>query len=753
MILKSTRRKSVASVPSGYSGQEQKFAQSVSEELDTLSGRRGNIIDRAVTFRDLLDTGVLKMAGGLATQGKVNVINPNDDGDDGTSGPTQLPTQPSGLTATGGFGIVFLNWSLPPYRGHDYIEIFRFASNNVTAALAAGSYVRYYGDAYFYTDTNVTSSQTWYYWVRAVNIDGVVGPMNSSTGTSATTAIDYVFIAGLIDQSLSVAGRSLGLHDTITAVENDITTVNTTVSGLSSTVTTLNTTVSGNSTSIQTNATSINGIEGKYSVKIDNNGHVSGFGLISTANDGTTVSSFIVAADRFAIARPTTSSDTGIATDFPFKVVTSNSTINGATVPKGVYIDDGFIHNAQITNALIQDLAVTTAKINDLSATKITSGNIQIDAANDIKIYQGKTSFNSNTSGFWLGLNNNAGSFHIGASGTKYLKFDGNNGDLITSGIEVRASDNTVLLDAGGLHSSEGLNSLFNGSFVSGLDGWTSGGGTVAVNTTLGRVYTDAGEYIQSDLKVPVSPNEPLYLYADFYGANAYGLVAWFKEDGTYTNTTISTSSWNPSAASSQKLRVAKIDYPSYTGTDPWVYARVRFGTLSGGATTTWHQCGLSKAPPVIDPSYSSTYIRDLSVDTLQIAGNAVTLADQTSTFPTGTANSKKAASLETGQMPENSAFVWFINAIVNQVSGNPSTYDLNIEIYTKTTSGSYVLHASRTIWVYSYGLDARIIKEEFPPSHNGDGFMKCEVNLYEHNTTTLVTSGAIELAYVGAKK
>lgn len=34
----------------------------------------------------------------------------------------------------------------------------------------------------------------------------------------------------------------------------------------------------------------------------------------------------------------------------------------------------------------------------------------------------------------------------------------------------------------------------------------------------------------------------------------------------------------------------------------------------------------LSKVPPVIGPKYASTYIRDLAVDTLQIAGNAVTV-------------------------------------------------------------------------------------------------------------------------------
>ena len=351
--------------------------------------------------------------------------------------------------------------------------------------------------------------------------------------------------------------------------------------------------------------------------------------VISTANDsGTVTSSFIVAGDRFAIAAPynaTAAEDTAVGTKYPFKVFTTATTVNGVSIPAGVYIDDAFIHNAQITNAMIKDATITTAKISDLTATKITSGNIQIDASNDIKIYQGKTSFTSTTSGFWLGLNNSAGSFHVGASASKYLKFDGNAGDLIASGLEVRASDGTVLLDAGGLRSAEGNNLLYNGGFVHGLDGFTTGGGTVATNTDLGRVYTDAGEYFQSQVNIPISANEPLYIYADMYGADAFASAIFVKADGTFTSTTISGSLWSPSAASSQAFRVAKVDYPSYTG-DPWVYAVARFGTLSGGSATTWHQAGASKAPPVIDPSYASTYIRDLAVDTLQIAGNAVTV-------------------------------------------------------------------------------------------------------------------------------
>lgn len=766
MKLKSTQRKSLATVPSDYQGQERRFAQSVSESLDILTGRRGDIIDRAVTFRDLLDTGVLKLVKAIgtgSTTGGTTVVNPTTDPN---GFPVQLPTQPQNFVAAGGFDVIFLSWTLPPYNGHDHVEIYRLqraagaAEPTLAQAEAAGVYTRYYGDVYRFTDTNVGSQEQWYYWIRAVNINNVKGPFFSSTGVDATTALDYLYVSGLIDEILDDDVNALGLkteidkidpigaalgtyqnytgeayidfHEYVRQQDSDSGTLSAIISGtfseifpngsassskitelfgivqdpssgntvLSQNLTSLNTTVTGtgghadqisalrtvledpqgnllsanalhtletsvgdiegdiydsqgnlvvasatavtdlqtevydtdsngnpilNSSKIQQNISSINGIEGKYSVKVDNNGHVSGFGLVSTANNGTVTAAFIVSADRFAIARPFNSSNTNVSTDYPFKVISTQTTINGTSVPAGVYINEAFIHNAQITTALIEDATITDAKIYDLTATKITSGNIQIDAANDIKIYQGKTSFTSTASGFWLGLNNNAGAFHVGANANKYLKFDGNTGDLITSGLEVRASDGTVLLDAGGLRSADGNNLLYNGGFVHGSDGWETISGTISFNTTLARAYTDSNEAIQSQVTVPVSPQESLYVYADMYGASAYATVIFFKADGTFTSTTVSTTAWAPQAATSQKFRIAKVDYPSYSG-NPYTYAKVRFGTLSGGSTTTWHQVGLSKAPPVIDPSYASTFIRDLSVDTLQIAGNAVTV-------------------------------------------------------------------------------------------------------------------------------
>lgn len=735
MKIKSVQRKNVATVPSAYSGQERRFAQSVSEELDTLSGRRGNVIDRAVTFRDLITTNVLRASGGIIGGGDVDVINPNDpNGSD--SGPTELPTKPTNLTATqGSFDQITLTWALAPYNGHGYVEIFRHSTNSLVAAQSAGVYTRYYGDTYFYTDRNVASGETWYYWVRAVNVDGIVGPFNATSGTAGSTATDYIYVSDLIDDILDDDVNSLGLNTTLDGQQSAIDLTNT-----------------------------------KFSVKIDNNSHVSGFGLISTSNNATVTSAFIVASDRFAISAPfnaSSSANTAVGEKYPFKVLTTATVINGESIPAGVYIEDAFIHNAQITGTNIKTATITNAHITDLTATKITSGNIQITAANDIKIYQGKTNFNSNSSGFWLGLHNSSGSFHVGANSTKYLKFEGATGDLETSGLVVKAPDQTVLLDAGGSYTGSGGNLAFNGNFAlksSGNNpkGWTLWQGTGTFGSNFVRITSNGGNVRQNSQRFPVVNGETLYVYCqtNVYAGSSLQVSYYSADTGTsgfvqtqtvsHSAGTLNFTTVTGGNGASRGFGVAAVTVPSNLNAK---FAELRM-TCTNSAGVYYFNVGISRTPPVIDSSYASTYIRDLSVDTLQIAGNAVTLADSSSTPSfVGSGSSYTTHSLETGLLPENSAIVWFVNAIVNDDNNNPNQYDLVIKIYTKTTSGSYVLKSTRLIWIYSYGLDSRIIKEAFPASHSGDGYMKCEVRLQRHNQSTLVNSGGIEISYVGAKK
>ena len=138
-----------------------------------------------------------------------------------------------------------------------------------------------------------------------------------------------------------------------------------------------------NTAAVQSAAQSIDGLEAQYTVKIDNNGYVTGFGLASTLVNSTPFSEFIVRADRFAI------SSVGQVEVVPFVVTTSTTTLNGETVPAGVYIDQAYIKNG----------AISEAKIGTLSADKITSGFIRADIISANSINAEKLAISANVNG------------------------------------------------------------------------------------------------------------------------------------------------------------------------------------------------------------------------------------------------------------------------------------------------------------------------------------------------------------------
>ncbi len=112
----------------------------------------------------------------------------------------------------------------------------------------------------------------------------------------------------------------------------------------------------------------------KYTVKIDNNGYVSGFGLASTSNTATPYSDFIIRADRFSIASP---SGPGITPVIPFIVTTTTTTINGVTVNPGVYINGAFIQGGSIQGANIAGGTIENSKLINVSANKITGAALE----------------------------------------------------------------------------------------------------------------------------------------------------------------------------------------------------------------------------------------------------------------------------------------------------------------------------------------------------------------------------------------
>ena len=140
------------------------------------------------------------------------------------------------------------------------------------------------------------------------------------------------------EQTARVNGDA-ALANSITSLQTktgtDISALNSSISSIqtslnekasASQLNTLSTTVAGQTTTIQQNSTSIDGILAKYTVKIDNNGYITGYGLMSSNNNGTPSSSFVIRADSFALVMP------GYGNYTPFAIGPVGVSFTGNTV-------------------------------------------------------------------------------------------------------------------------------------------------------------------------------------------------------------------------------------------------------------------------------------------------------------------------------------------------------------------------------------------------------------------------------------
>nr|DAX65559.1 MAG TPA: tail protein [Caudoviricetes sp.] len=150
---------------------------------------------------------------------------------------------------------------------------------------------------------------------------------------------------------------------TVQVVQTTLTKATGAIKSLGERITTVQSKADGNTAAVQAHAQSINGLEAQYTVKVDVNGKVAGYGLATTPKNGTPESKFIVNADRFGIGAP------GKADVFPFTVDTRQNRVgvNGELVVNGKAIVDrlnaGDIHGDKIT-------------ANTLNANRLTAGSV-----------------------------------------------------------------------------------------------------------------------------------------------------------------------------------------------------------------------------------------------------------------------------------------------------------------------------------------------------------------------------------------
>lgn len=168
--------------------------------------------------------------------------------------------------------------------------------------------------------------------------------------------------------SAQVNDATTGLPATRSLLISDYSTTSSMNSAIASASTALQTQIDDNVAAIEENLSSIDGVRAIYTVKMDVDGVVSGYGLMSeVVDDGTVFSKAIFSVDEFAIIAP--GRTVGTLASVPFAALTSAQTINGVAFAPGVYIDGASINDGTIGNA----------QIGSLSADKITAGDVALD--------------------------------------------------------------------------------------------------------------------------------------------------------------------------------------------------------------------------------------------------------------------------------------------------------------------------------------------------------------------------------------
>ena len=377
-------------------------------------------------------------------------------GTGGWDGP--LPGDPdnsSVLTAISEYGGIKLTWTLPSINAYAvaYTTIYRSITANVAFA---GSIGTINGSSYFDTEAGQDPTVTYYYWIQHTSVNGTetgyVGPASAKAYPEITKIL--ALLQGKVETS-ALAESLRSRIDIISSLESGITSLNTRLESenklLTETLDAVKNEVSGATSYIQnqmelfadekvafatavttqvsefsdgvyaaiqeetnTRAEETGALFGEKLVKIDLAGNVSGYGLSAYVDpNGTSMSEFRVAADRFSVGAPAivqgyapTSNnyngkvwvDTSVTPNVtkwyngtsnswqttpvkgssPFIVKTSPETIDGITIPAGVYIDNAVIDRIEANQINTRGLTIrdSAGKVLFGAGTALDTSNI-----------------------------------------------------------------------------------------------------------------------------------------------------------------------------------------------------------------------------------------------------------------------------------------------------------------------------------------------------------------------------------------
>ena len=190
-----------------------RYLESLEEAIEIRLGRRGDSRDRAITLRELIDSG-------LAEELASTPFNPNQANQ--TFSPTvtvpnlPVPPAPTSFTAAGAYSQIILTWDISFYQGHALTELWRHDADIIGDAVLIGV-----SGGGTYVDP-VGSSKSYYYWARHVNSNGVYGPWHAANGVFAETAVDVEYLLDILSNSITTSELSIALNQRLDDADQGI---------------------------------------------------------------------------------------------------------------------------------------------------------------------------------------------------------------------------------------------------------------------------------------------------------------------------------------------------------------------------------------------------------------------------------------------------------------------------------------------------------------------------------------------------
>ncbi len=189
-----TKVPALKNIPNKIDRELKDTLDSMKEAQEIRLGRRGDPLDRAITLRELVDSGLAKQLRSrpFDPNGLTDFI-PNDD----QVGDLTIPPAPTGLEASGAFTEIIVDWNPAQYSNHAFTEVWRSRDDEIgTATLITTT-------ASFIITDPVGYDQTYFYWVRFVSTSNIRGPFNQTNGTKANTVENIGAVMLQLSEELS----------------------------------------------------------------------------------------------------------------------------------------------------------------------------------------------------------------------------------------------------------------------------------------------------------------------------------------------------------------------------------------------------------------------------------------------------------------------------------------------------------------------------------------------------------------------